>query len=507
MVTMAPLDLDQAEAAMAASRLRVQPTTRIEVWTRDGFAGTIGLFETVQVKWSARGQATITMQGRDPLAGIIRSCRKALVRVRIHQGDVHWDGRVWISRDSGVGADWRVTAECVGVEKILDGILTYPEPLVGEELLQVIRKSVYTGPVATGLLTLIALNVQRLWRPHRQWGIPITVIPINPLMDGSPWRTWALAMEPISQVAEEMLKDGQGWRLRVRQWLPGDEPPMRPWPYTKPRIVIDMVRAPWQHGVGGGYTILSSLAREMLGFVGDAVGWIGQGASRHISKRWDEMINGKPVPAVIWQHGCAGVLDAEVDNAHPTSVAAVVGGTAPDWLNTLIEDGTAYAVTSLMAGMGVVMPGMGGIVGKAMTNRVGTYQRHTDWENLLAIGPEAIPETFQSTSAALTLSAAQAGQRALWEAAPTTYAKLTVRDGLPWTFGKDYDLGESCGWWHADGDLYVAPVTEVDLSVDRNEGAATSTSLGTPPAIPPGERARRTASGALTMVNALTLKY
>lgn len=150
MVTMTPLDLDQAEAAMAASRLRAEPKTLVEVWAHNDFAGTLGLFETVQVKWSARGQATITMQGRDPLAGIIRSCRKALVRVRIHQGDVHWDGRVWISRDSGVGADWRVTAECVGVEKILDGILAYPEPLVGEELLQVIRKSVYTGPVATG---------------------------------------------------------------------------------------------------------------------------------------------------------------------------------------------------------------------------------------------------------------------------------------------------------------------------------------------------------------------
>lgn len=504
----AVLDVEQATAAMAAAApLRTDTTTRIEVWDREGFVGTLGAFESVQVQWAGEDQAMVTVSGRDPLAGVLRSCRRALVRVRIIHGKSQWDGRVTVARDSGVGADWRVTAECAGVARILGAILAYPEPLAGLELLQVLRKNVYTGPVATGLLSLVALNVQRLQRPNRQLGIPITVIPINPLFDGSPWRTWALAMEPISEVADEMLTDGQGWRLRVRQWLPGDEPPMRPWPHTKPRIVVDMVRAPWLHGVGGGHTIFSSLARELAGFVGDAVGWIAQGADRHLSKRWDELINGKAIPSVVWQHGAAGVIDANVDNAHPRAAAAVVGGAAPDWLNGMIEDGASLATTQLLASVGVVLPGAGAIVGKGLTNRVGTYQRLTDWATLRDVGPEAYPEVFENASAALTLDAMQTARAALFEAAPDTYVELTVADGMPWRFGADYDIGHTCGFWHADGDLYAAPVTSVELSVSRDEGPQMITHLGTPPVVPPGERARRLAAGAVTVANALTLKY
>lgn len=504
----APLDIEQATAAMAAAnRLRVDTPTRIDLWSRHGFEGTVGLFESVQVRWSTAGQASFVMRGTDPLAALVRSCRKNLVRVRIWYGDQHWDGRVWVSRDSGVGAEWKVTAECVGVERILDGILTYPEPLAGIEWAQVLRKSVYTGPVATGLLALVALNVQRLQRPWRQLGLPIDVIPENPLLDGSPWRTWAVAMEPISQVAEEMLKDAQGYRLRVRQWLPGDEKPHPLWIHTTPRIVVDVVQAPWLYGVGGGLTVFSSLAREMATFVGDAVGWIAQGASRNLSKRWGELVNGKPMPAVIWQEGCPGVLDANVDNQHPQAAAAVVGGAAPDWLNTLIQDGSELAVTSLLASLGIVMPGLGGIVGKALTNRVATYQRTVDWSTLLEVGPEAIPEVFQSTSATLTLSAAQAARSALMEAAPQTFTELTVMDGMPWRFGEDFQVGDSLGWWHMDGDLYVGPCTGVDMSVTREEGAVIKASIGTPPIIAPGEQAKRIASSAVTIANALTLKY
>lgn len=502
------LDIDQAQEAMAAAaRLRVDTPTRIDIWTREGFAGSTAAFESLDTQWSAHGQASFVIAGNDALAPVIRSCRRALVRVRIWYGQAHWDGRVWTSRDTGLGEGWRVTAECVGVEKILEGILAYPESILGEEMLQVMRKTVWTGPVATGLLALIAMNVQRLQRPHRQLGIPISVIPVNPLFDASPWRTWALAMEPLSQVAEEMTTDAQGWRLRVRQWLPGDEPPMRVWPHTSPRIVIDMVRAPWEKGVGGGYTIFSSLARELAGFVGDAAGWIASGADRHLSKRWDELINGRPIPSVVWQNGASGVLDASVDNQHPTAAAAVVGGAAPDWLNGLIQDGSEMAVTSLLASVGIVLPGAGNIVGQALTNRVGTYQRHVDWQTIRDIGPEAIPEMFQSASAALTLDATQTGKRALFEAAPDVHVELSVADGMPWSFMEDFDLFESCGYWHADGDLYVAPVSNVDLSVTRQDGPATSINLGTPPVLPPGERARRTASGAMTMVNALSLKY
>ncbi|WP_445292909.1 Gp37-like protein [Corynebacterium sp. H113] len=505
---MTPLDVDQAQLAMqAAFRLRVPPVTRIDLWTREGYAGTVGAWEKVDVRWSSRGQAVFTIRGNDPLAALVRKCRKLLVRVRVWYGDIHWDGRVFTTRDHGVGSDWRVDVECVGVEKILDGLLVYPEPLIGIEWAQVLRKAVFTGPVVTGLLGTIAMNVQRLQRPHRQLGIPIDVLPVNPIFDGSPWRTWAVAMEPVSQLADEMLKDAQGWRLRVRQWLPGDPKPHPLWIHTTPRIVIDCVQAPWMYGVGGGHTIFSSLARELATFVGDAVGWIAQGSSRHLSKRWDELINGKPVPSVIWQQDCGGVLDAVVDNQHPTAAAAVVGGAAPDWLNTLIQDGSELAVTRLLAGMGIVMPGLGGIVGKALTNRVGTYQRTVDWQTLLSVGPEAIPETFQSTSAALTLDAMQTARTALFEAAPQTFTELTVMDGMPWRFGEDYDIGDAAGWWHMDGELYVGPVTRVDLGVSREDGEVTKTSIGTPPVVAPGEQARRIASGALTMVNALSLKY
>lgn len=70
----APLDLDQAVAAMeAANRLRVDTPTRIDLWSRHGFEGTVGLFESVQVRWSASGQASFVMRGSDPLAALVLS--------------------------------------------------------------------------------------------------------------------------------------------------------------------------------------------------------------------------------------------------------------------------------------------------------------------------------------------------------------------------------------------------------------------------------------------------
>lgn len=502
------LDFDAATAARAAAhRLRVDEPVLIEVWSRHGLEGTLGGFEHASVRWSHRGQATITISGHDRLAELIRSCRRQLVRIRIHYAGQVWDGRVWDSRDTGVGQDWRVTAECVGVEAILDNILAFPEARLGIEWLQISRKAIWTGPVATGLLSLIEDNASRLNRAGRHRGLPITVLRPNRLLDASPWRTWALAMEPISDVATEMLTDAQGWRLRVRQWLPGDPPPTTPWRHTTPRIVVDMVQAPWSYGVGAGHTLLSGLGRELATFLTDALAWIGQGSGRHLAKRWSERIEGTPIPSVVWQEGCAGVMDAEVHNQHPRAAAAVVGGASPDALNSLIQGGVEFGITSLLASIGVVLPGLGTVVGSMLTDRVGNYERHTNHEVLDGVGPEAMPEIFQSAGAAFSLSASQTAKTALFENAGQTFTKIHVADGMPWRLGHDYQLGDSAGWWHMDGDLYVGPVTEIDLDVSRDHGPHLATSIGTPPLIAPGAQARRIASGALTIANALTMKY
>lgn len=483
----------------------------IEVWDEQSLIGFIGDFsdlDTREVDNLADGaQASFTISVDDPLLSVIRTCKTAYVGLRIRDNGHEWDG--WVTRVglTAGGDDEKVTVEAKASSQIFSSIVTMSDALA-PEWLQVSKKRFWSGPVITGLMREIRDQVARLSLYVRP--APRVLVPdIDTWHDTSPRRTWRTDPISISELVAKVTED-TGVSLRVITWRPGDPTDGLPVPASRiDQSTTQLIVKPVTHPVAGqlveANNQLDVLAAEMLTFLTDALAWLAQGSARWIAKRWTEALTGTTLPIVSWEWGGAGILSEETDDTSPEAVSSLVGGQSPNWMNELTSSVAEAGVAILASEAGFIIPGLGGIAGDLLADRLFTYTRVHDTEVHNSIGGMAPPEVFTNSATGLSLEAEMTGRSQLEEIAGRVATTITVADGMPWWAFVDFDLGDTVSYLDRTGREVTGIVTAIEVHRDRDSGRTAKVTVGRPPDIAVGARAKRTGAAALTIANQLSL--
>lgn len=484
----------------------------IEVWEETACVGFIGMFSDLDTRdvdnLGDGAQASFTISVDDPLLPVLRTCRDTYVGLRIRDGGQIWDG--WVTRVglTADGSDESVTVEARASSAIFASIVTMSDALA-PEWLQVSKKRFWSGPVLSGLVREIRDQVARL-NLYVAPGPRILVPIIDTWHDTSPRRTWRTDPIPITDLVAQVTED-TGISLRVITWRPGDSVDDLPVPgwwidQSTTQLIIDPVKHPQTGVMASTHNQLETLAVEMAAFLVDALNWIAQGSGRWIGKRWAEALTGTGMPVVDWQWGSAGVLSEETDDTAPEAVSSLIGGQSPNWMNDAIDAGVEAGIAYLAAESGVAIPGgVSDIVTDLLVDRVFTYTRVHDWQTHRSIGGFAPPEVFTNSASGVSLEAAVTGQTQLNELAGRVATSVTIVDGLPWKAYEDFDLGDTVCYIDRTGRQVTGIVTAIEVHRDRKTGRTAKVTIGRPPDISVGARAKRIGAAALTIANQLSL--
>lgn len=483
----------------------------IEVWEDTALVGFIGSFSDLSTRevdnLGDGAQASFTIPVDDPLLDTLRSCRTRYVGLRIRDNGHCWDG--WVTR-VGLAAsdtDEKVTVEAKASSQIFTSIVTMSDALA-PEWLQVSKKRFWSGPVISGLMREIRDQVTRLSLYVRP--APRILVPtIDTWHDTSPRRTWRTDPIPITEIVAKVTED-TGVSLRVITWRPGDPTTGLPVPasaidHTTTQLIINPVTHPVAGQLIDARNQLDVLATEMLTFLTDALTWLAQGSARWIGKRWTEALTGTTLPIVSWQWGGAGVLTEDTDDTSPEAVSSLIGGQSPNWMNDLTASAAEAGVAILAAEAGVIIPGLSGIAGDLLADRLFTYTRVHDTRVHDTFGGMAPPEVFTNSATGLSLEAEMTGRSQLEQVAGRTATTITVADGMPWWAYDDFDLGDTVAYTDRTGRDVTGIVTAIEVHRDRDTGRTTTITIGRPPDIAIGARAKRTGAAALTIANQLSL--
>ncbi|MDN6438151.1 MAG: hypothetical protein L0K27_01645 [Corynebacterium nuruki] len=506
--------LTYEDAGLLADRARpgiLVADAEIEVWEDSCLVGFIGEFSGLSTRFvrglADGGQATFTISVEDPLLPVLRECKTRYVGLRIRDGVRPWDGQVTRVNLAADDDDESVTVEAKASTSIFQNILTMSDALA-PEWLQVSKKRFWSGPVISGLTREIRDQAARLALYVRP--APRILVPqVDTWHDTSPRRTWRTDPITISELVEKVTED-TGVTVEVITWRPGDPLTGLPVPVSWiDQSTTQFIVRPVQHERSGAmaaaHNRLETLAIEMAQFLTDALAWIGQGSARWIGKRWTEALTGTGLPVVSWQYGGAGVVSEDTDDTAPEAVSALVGGASPNWLNDLTGSLAQAAVAILSAEAGVIIPGLGGIAEDLLSDRLFTYTRVHDTQVHNTIGGLAPPEVFVNSATGLSLEAETTGRAQLEEIAGRVATTVTVADGMPWRAFDDFDMGDTVAYTDRTNREVIGVVTAIEIHRDRATGRAATVTIGRPPDIAVGSRAKRSGAAALTIANQLSL--
>jgi hypothetical protein len=112
---------------------------------------------------------------------------------------------------------------------------------------------------------------------------------------------------------------------------------------------------------------------------------------------------------------------------------------------------------------------------------------------------------FTNAATGLSLEAEMTGRSQLEEIAGRVATTITVTDGMPWWAFVDFDLGDTVSYLDRTGREVTGIVTAIEVHRDRDSGRTAKVTVGRPPDIAVGARAKRTGAAALTIANQLSL--
>ena len=502
--------LTYADASLLEALARptlVVEDAEIEVWDEQSCIGFIGMFKDLDTREVANlgdgAQAKFTISVDDPLLATLRDCKEKYRGIRIRDGGHVWDGQVIGVHLSASGDDEDVTVEAKASSSIFQNIVTMSDALA-PEWLQVSKKRFWSGPVISGLSREIRDQVARLALYVRP--APKILVPhVDTWHDTSPRRTWRTDPITIAELVEKVTED-TGVSVEVITWRPGDSTEGLPVPANwvdqkTTQLIIRFVEHPKSGAYAAAHNQLDTLAIDMAVFFTDALAWLAQGSGRWIGKRWTEALTGTGLPVVSWEHGGAGVISEDTSDTAPEAVSSLVGGQSPNWLNELTSSVAEAGVAILASEAGFIIPGLGGIAGDLLSDRLFTYTRVHDTQAHNSIGSFAPPEVFTNSATGLSLEAEVTGRAQLEEISGRVATEIIIADGLPWKAFDDYDLGDTVSYLDRTGRDVVGIVTAIEIHRDRDSGRT----VGRPPDIAVGARAKRNAAAALTIATQLSL--
>lgn len=235
--------------------------------------------------------------------------------------------------------------------------------------------------------------------------------------------------------------DDAGLQIQCQRWLPGDP---QPFPdhvlLTHPILILRVIERSFLSGTGSG----------ILDVINDVVRIIDPDGTSETITIADPNSGAQPpagvnAPVVIWrasQH--QGLVNSKMTLHHSTGHTVIIGGKSPQWVNNSIK----LLLNSALGWVGILigLPALGlGIFDHAVEDLILSFQRFTNRFRKKKMGSHAYVEDFQQGDA-WTLSGMQSGRIGLHN--QRGYIAFTARviDALPYVMGRDYRLGERCGF-------------------------------------------------------------
>lgn len=455
---------------------------------------------TATWKRNAAGTATIVLKGDDPLVEDAMLCAETVVPITITVNELRWSGRVDTCSDDMTEGVNTVTLTCISDWNWFNKILCWPSPLLPLEV-QWPKRFVLVGPaisVIEGLITINAIRLQLgLWEIVNNildpgaWfatqltktGLltPIAVVPNDLLTDTSKWVAISARMDTVATIATQICKDN-GLMLSADLWLPGEPQPTTAYTLTQPTIVV---RVQDKSGVTGPTgTILDGLIKDVVEIVDGAFGEVvnslpGSGVLPPgveilpaFGVNWTP-----PWPVYMTDNPRSGVKECHVVGHHPLAYTVVGGGKSPTWVNKLIDLLLELLLSEILAALGA--SGIAStLLDGVFDDVILAFQEFENAPRRAKLGTYGYPEFFTSTgSTAWTLEEFFALEIAMWDSRGYYASQIVTYDGVPYTFGKDFGIGDLVSWVRR-GRMYTDYVDEATVLDDRSNRVQLTAKIG-----------------------------
>ncbi|WP_280438929.1 phage tail protein [Nocardia cyriacigeorgica] len=421
----------------------------------------------------------------------------ATIPITVNTRAFRWDGyitRAALLRDeNGVET---IDIEAIHCWNHVSTIALWPNPFA-PILAQWPRHMILFAPIRSLIAIYLACNLIRLqaplwqlpdrWMDAPDWAQvgntlwPIALVPVWIPTDTSVWRAANVRMDMADQVFEPLLDD-TGVMLTARFFLPGeDEQPAPDWYYLdRPTVVLETVDKSGSVGPTG--TLLDGLINFFEEWVDDTTPVRYPNFSAQSEY---EAVYGNPgvfgtfnnLPWVWYLEGeYSGIGASEVAIHKPTATDVIIGGKSPGWVNAGIE----FAMKNMLAWLGLLigLPGLDALYRGQLDDVFLAFNVVRDMGRVERAGPFAPREIYITGSdKAFTLDGIMAARQGLHQTRGYTSKKVSIGDGSPYTFGKDFTVGDQIGFQVGEL-LFTDYVTEATFTDDRKTSARWELTIG-----------------------------
>lgn len=507
------------EADALAERREVEdklarPEFEIDLYTNVyGRLGEISDYISATVVFSRRDipTATIVLKGDDPLAVYALQCDETVVPITITVNGMRWSGRVDVAEDDMVDGVETITLQCVGDRNWLNKILVWPNFALPIQV-QFPKHAIYLGSAVTVCEVMLTEQLIRLqsgiWElvnnitnpgawfatamMHQGLETPCVVIPGNPLTDTSKFVAVTGRMDTVGTLVDQICKDN-GIQISADIWLPGEPQPTTAFTLTEPTICFRVLDKSGVTGPTG--TFLDGIIEEGVDLLNSAFGEVIKPFLNPLDEYAPDGVDIAPALGVHFTppwpvYDCddprSGVKECKVSHHHPLAYTVVGGGKSPDWVNKLIDLLLEMAVTAILAAVIVMNPAAAGVAGAipstlldgVFDNVILAFQLIENADRRRKLGPYGYPEFFTSTgSTAYTLEEWFALEIAMWDTRGYTSGQITTYDGVPYTLGRDFVVGDMVSYIRRKK-LYTDYVEKATVTDDRTTRVQTMLQIG-----------------------------
>lgn len=501
----------QVSAATIAAEIEQRPPTEVIITVYGKTyqpIGEINDYISLQVIFPRNrvGTATIVLKGTEPMYAALVNCWQTVVPITIEISGMRWSGRVFSADDTMSDRVNTLSLQCKDDYAFLEHILCWPAPELPIQA-QFPSRALYIGPAITCVKTLIAEQALRLqsgiWEMNnnlgsldldwRSWfgtllettdgesfgqmlGVPIVVVPSDPITDTSQWCSISGRMDKCSTLIEQVVTD-LGLAVTCSLWLPGDpQPAGMAIALAWPCIVVDVrdresITGPTGTFLDGVIENTVSLEHSMLGdvlapFLNPDSEYAPQGINIaplvgvNFTKPW----------ALFTDSNRGGLREYHVVYKHPEAHTVVGGGKSPKWIDDLINETLEWLVDSATIAIGITgLPS--DYLDGTFDDIILAFQQVENAQRRIDLGPYGWPEFFAQTgSSAYTLDEWFALQGAMWDTRGYPMFTLKFDNGFPYQVGKDIFPGQLVSFARR-GQLLTDYVDSISFTDDRLQRA------------------------------------
>jgi len=546
------LDITEVTSAEAFDRANAfynenyGPPTLLDIELKDvnGYPqGVVGdyISSTGTFQRNVPGPGTVVFKGDDPMAKVAMTCKYATVPITMSTDHFKWTGRVTDCTRDTVDGVTTYTAQLIDDLSWLSKILVFPTWWSPIEF-QPIKEAIYIGPAVSCIKNMISEQIFRLYgldlvydlinnigQPAAMFATlladlqngfepPIVVLPTNMLTDTSKWTAMVARMQPIDTVIAATLKDC-GLRLKVWLWEPGDPQPSDAFELTVPTVCVDVVDETNVQGLTG--TMLDGLIGTAVEFADTAFGAIITalaGTDQSLNHDTDATnpyagilsdwlgLDSKP-PWIVYEDGPYSAIKESHVGAHtPLAHTVVGGGASPTWVNDLLDLLLEALLSAILAYAGV--SGVAdNILDGILDNIILAFQQVEDVARRIEAGRFCWPEALtQSGGTAWTADELIALEDALWTTRGQYTFQFITRDGQPYMYGKDFEIGHAISFV-IDGVIYTDYCDSFVFTDDRSNFIESLITVGdNNPQQSPWAKLSRYIQSADDVIKAVTLQ-